>query len=210
MLPRTADTAVAHCAWQRSGGTAPPFATCCGACPWRGRGFVWRGRFGPVGWHGQVLLPVLVRLWLWCLLDLAEALAQLELPQGAEQLTIDHGLVADQAVQTVRRRQNPLAALDGRQRRQLIQRVRQRVRPVGLRDGLDFKPIRPPQPPKRRRQTLDQHRFDRALRLIVVPQPVEQQAELLRVFLCAVRQHDAPGQQPVLDCVAARLCLPRC
>ena len=144
-----------------------------------------------------------------CLLDLSEALAQVELAHSAEQFAIDHGLVANQSVQTVRRRQNVLASRGWRQRRHFIQRVCQRVRPVGLRDGLDFKPIRPPQPPKRRRQTLDQHRFDRALRLIVVPKPVEQEAELLRILVFMIRQHDPPSQQPVLDCVAAGLCLAR-
>ncbi|MCH8053086.1 MAG: hypothetical protein IH895_03425 [Planctomycetes bacterium] len=49
------------------------------------------------------------------MLHLTEALAQLELAQGAEQFAIDHGLVADQAVQTVRRRQNALAPRNGLQ-----------------------------------------------------------------------------------------------
>ena len=122
--------------------------------------------------------------------------------QRAQQLAIDHGFIAHQLVEVLDVGQDFLELFAGRHA-ELLEHLRSDARLVGLGDRLSLEAVGPPQPPERHRQPLDHHFFDHAARLIVVQKPVEQRGELSRVFVRMIRQHDPPGQQSVLDRVAA-------
>jgi len=92
----------------------------------------------------------------------------LKLGGGAQQLAIDHHFITHQLVETPQARQFLEAGLVQWKLREFLEHLAHGIGLVGLLDGPGFEAIRPPKPPITHRQPLDQHTFERPLRLAVV------------------------------------------